>query len=773
MQTIFRDNKIPVYGSFGEFTIGGNSNSTIRAKYILTKIKPGHDGTPECELASQMLPWREVFDVEELGFDELLQRDLDDSRVAHDLIPYLLGESGNRAKFFPPILAVIVPRKPVGSGIEGFYPSRDVPDKPVEGYESVEEYGDLFDFKRLEWAGEPTPFAELSYNRQRSAFIIVDGQHRAMAVLALHRQLTKNWSNNTFESYYTHISVTSEQVKSIELPTCIIYFPDLHEGNSDLQEQGINLNSVCREIFLVVNRSAKMVSKSRELLLDDIDIAAHLMRRTLSNLKKRGEEPVGSARVYTISYEDSDAEDGEKEVISGQLKYSSAIALHKIHKAIFFSRDDVFRVNSYYDILDRRRRLNHNRPPEILLGTDVEHLNPLELNSGKSHPSDEVTKVVEKLGDLADTTLVALFDQFRPFEIHNSELRSLKMRLSDVHARTQIEQKKAYTLIFEGGGVRTVFESHFERLKRDELEYDGQTVPGGLQSQIAFCESVRRVLDSHEREFRRRRACEFFSINQDLFNGDNNRDDQMVLNQKAHQLFQTFATQAFQIGYAMAIFTVVEELKRGKSTTSPLQYQDRLRLVQFVTEGYLAALNTYFSPENDTVHRILTGYITETRASVFDPSNRGLRGLLAMSVNELNERQWRFFRYAILEIVHSPFCWNSVQEKIMQMDSKWLLEWYKKAIPNLVGGIISEREKYVKDAINGALNDNDFQLDVVQRKAQAEGEGKSKQEVQEIVEELETTCKADADKRAHAHLKASLKIVEEKEDMIKRLSIGL
>ncbi|MDE0553882.1 MAG: hypothetical protein OXI24_06695, partial [Candidatus Poribacteria bacterium] len=93
-----------IYGSFGEFTIGKGEN-TIRAKYLLTKIKPGSDGNWECELASEMKPWREVFNVEELSFDELLQRDLDDSRVAHDLIPYLLGELGGRAKFFPPILA--------------------------------------------------------------------------------------------------------------------------------------------------------------------------------------------------------------------------------------------------------------------------------------------------------------------------------------------------------------------------------------------------------------------------------------------------------------------------------------------------------------------------------------------------------------------------------------------------------------------------------------------------------------------------------------------
>ena len=766
MSNMFGVQKTPVYGSFGEFTVGDGS-SPVEVKYILTKIKPGNDGSWACELASQMKPWREVFNVEELSFEELLQRDLDDSRVANELIPYLLGASGSRAKFFPPILAVIVPRKTVGSGIEPFYPTPNGQD------ELDVEYGDLFSFKQIKWDNKPTPFAELSYNRQRSAFIIVDGQHRAMAVLALHRQLNENWGDNPFVSYYNHISIAPEQVKKIELPTCIMYFPDLHKGNLDLKEQGIDLNSVCREIFLVVNRSAKTVSKSRELLLDDVDIAAHLMRRTLSKLKKRGDDSAESTRIYTFSYEDSDIEDGEKEVISGQLKYSSAIALHKIHKAIFFSKDDVFKVNSYYDILDRRRRLNHNRPPEILFGTDVEHLNPLDCNSGKSHPSDEVAKVVEKLGDLADIALVGLFDRFRPFDVHNSELRNLKTRLSDVHARTQIEQKKAYTLIFEGGGVRNVFESHFERLKRAEREYNGQTVPNDLQSQIEFFESVRRILDSHEREFQRRRACKYFSIKQDLFDVDNNGTDQMVLNQKANQLFQTLASQAFQLGYAMAIFTVVEELKRAKSTTTSFPYQDRLKLVKFVTEVNLAALNTYFSPKENTVHRTLTGYIKEPRASVFDSGALGLRGLLKMSVDELNERQWRFFRYTILEIVHSPLCWKVAQRKMKQIGSEWMLAWYKEALPSLVAGIISEREKYVKDAVEATVNGREFELIRMRTESEARGSGKSEEQIQQIVAELQTTRKTEANENALSHLKASLGTVEEKEDMVKRLSDGL
>ena len=763
----FNNQKTSVaHGSFGEFTIDTGEN-TIRAKYLLTKIKPGNDGGWECELASEMRPWREVFNVEELSFDELLQRDLDDSRVAHDLIPYLLGESGSKAKFFPPILAVIVPRKDTGSGIKGFYPSRNM-------LGPVEEYGNLFDFEQIEWDGQLTPLASLSYNRQRSAFIIVDGQHRAMAVIALHRQLNENWGDNAFASYYDHIDVTSEQVKNIELPVCIIYFPDLHESNPIPLEQGIDLSFICREIFLVVNRSAKRVSEARTLLLDDEDIAAHLMRKTLSTLKNRSRQEDGLARIYSISYGDSDTEIGEKEVISGRLEYSSAIALDKIHKALFFGPDEAFRLNNYADILDGRKIRNSSRPAEILLGTNVEKHRTLSRNSGKTLPPTEVDEIVGKLGDMADKALVSLFDRFRPFTIHNSELRHLRRKLLDSNFQSQVEQKKAYNLIFDGSGVRNVFESHFERLKDKEKACGEEgTVPAHLQRQIKFCESVRKALGYHEREFHRLRACSFFQINSELFDNEDNQNSQVELSQKARILFQTLATQAFQLGYAMTIFTVVEELKRLQPTSSSFEYLERFELVEFVTEVYLVALNKYFSPKEETLHRGLTGYIREPRASIFDANAHGLRGLLAMSINELNERQWRFFRYAILEIVHSSFCWKAAQSKMQEMNNEWALEWYKKAIPTLVSGIISEREKYVNDAIEDSVKGREFELLRMRTEAEERGAGKNHEQIQESIEKLQKVRKEDAKENTDNHLKASLKIIEKKEDMIRRLSNGL
>ena len=755
-----------VHGTFGEFTIGNDVN-TIRVKYVLSKIRPGNDGMWECILASEMKPWREVFKIEELSFDELLQRDLDDSRVAHELIPYLLGESGNKGKFFPPILAVIVPRKKIGSGIESFYPKLY-----ING--AIEEYGSLFDFEIIKWKDKSTPFATMSYNKQKSAFIIVDGQHRAMAVLALHRQINENWGDNSYASYYDHIEVSTEEVKSIELPVCIMYFPDLHEGNHIPLEHGINLSSVCREIFLVVNRSAKIVSESRRLLLDDQDLAARLMRSTLSKLKNRKKDDELS-RIYSISYGDSDTEIGDKEVISGRIEYSSAITLYKIHRALFFGSDEAFRIDDYADILDGRKLRNSNRPTEILLGTSVDRYPTISRNPGNTIPHDEVGKIIDKLGELADCVIVRLFDGFRPFALHNSELRRLRMKLLDPNFQSQVEQQKVYNLIFDGSGVRNVFESHFDRLKDEKDTYTdaGETVPHHLQRQIVFCESVMKALGFHEREFHRLRSCSFFHLNPDFFDNIDKHEDHLELSKKTRILFRNLSTQAFQLGYTMAIFSVVEELIRLQPSTPSIDYEKRLKLVKFVTEVYLTSLNQYFSPNKETLHRTLTGYFNEPRSSVFDANAYGLQGLLAMSVNELNERQWPFFRYAILEIVHSTYSWKAAQSKMTQMDSGWELDWYRSAIPRLAEGISSEREKYVNAAVEASVKGQEFELLKMRTESEEIGAGKSQEEIEQSIENLYTTRKEDAKKFTDIHLKASLQIIEKEEKMVSRLIDGL
>lgn len=632
--------KEPIYGTYGEFTIGAEENQ-VRAQFLLTKMKPGSEGSWENALADQMVPWREVFNIEEMTFDELLQRDLDDSRVVHELIPYLLGESGAFARFFPPILAVIAPKKAEKTGIMPYYP---VPSTPKE--EAV-SFGDVFDFEKTVIDGQVSPLGIIKYNRSKTAFIIVDGQHRAMAVLALHRQINKTWKGNNYAGFYHHLALTESAIQNIELPVCVVFFPDIHEGNEICKQKGITLQAVCREIFVVVNKKAKQVSESRELLLDDEDLAARMMRETLSSLKDRGESNASVAHIYSFDYGDAVS----TEVVAGQLEYTSAVALHKMHAAVAFGMQEAFQLDQNKNVADGGKTLNSKRPAEILIGTKLDKWSSLSRRSGRYHPPEEVEEAVKLLAKILDVVMLPLFDRFRPFAVHNSEMRALRTRLDDADLKADPIERKCFRLLFEGSGVRKVFEEHKQRLsdRKKQHKEEGRDLGDYVRNQLKDAKIASARLKRYEEEIKRRRAARLFAIDYEKF--FSTQEETKELRDCAKCIYETISTQAFQLGYLMAVHSVVELM-----LSAGTGYDRRLKVIEFVSGMYLSALNMYFSAGADVQHRTLKGFVKEKRARVFDPDRPSLRGLLAQSVKNLDASQWaifamRFWRLSTLNML--------------------------------------------------------------------------------------------------------------------------
>ena len=736
----------PIYGTYGEFTVGSLENR-VQAHFILTKMKPGVEGSWENLLASQMVPWREIFKIEELTFDELLQRDLDDSRVAHDLIPYLLAEKEASARFFPPILAVLVPKNPQQTGIQSYYPTPSHPSNVLTCY------GELFDFEKIKFGETITPLGQLKYNRQKASFVIVDGQHRAMAVLALHRQINSSWGADRYASFYNHLSLDPDQIKSIELPVCIIFFPELHEGNTAYIQKGIDLKKVCREIFLVVNKTAKKVSQSRELLLDDEDFAARMMRTTLSKLKGRGEDESSVARIYSFAFGDSDTDLG-KQVLVGQLEYTSAVVLHKMHAAAAFGVPDAFNFDQPSEITDGRRTRNSDRPAQILIGSPLQKWPSLSRLSGKYHPPDDVSLAVQLLSDISNIPLLKLFDHFRPFAVHNSVMRELRTRLSDPDARADLVQSKCYSLLFEGSGVRYVFEDHRKTLNKrnDELLEEGKTPSDYIVNQLKDANAVITALDKYEELIKAQRACKFFSIDYDkFFSTEGNEAQRRELLSRAKPIFDTVSTQAFQLGYLMAVHSIIEAVLEPGTV-----YDERLYLIDFVSDLFINALNTYFSSSVDVDHRTLTGFVNELRVGVFDQNEFGLRRLLSFSVRELNERQWVFFRYAILEIVHCKYAYQSVLNDLDNAIEPSFSNIYKKYLPELIEKVLSLRDQYINSAVRLSLSNSAFELDIKMLRARLQGEGKSESEIDDVVKEKELTKESEVREECKQNISASL-----------------
>ena len=751
--------KQPVYGTYGEFTVG-KDKLAVRAKFLLTKVRPSNDGTWESDFAGMMVPWREVFKLEEMNFDELLQRDLDDSRVAHDLVPYLLGEQGSTARFFPPVLAVLVPRNASGSGIEAYYPPEKAGSTPEKA-----EFGDLFSFEAVVLDGQTTPLGIVKYNRQKTAFVIVDGQHRAMAVLALYRQITKSWGNSAYESYYHHINIKPEDVKSIELPVCLLYFPDLTSENADLIMKGIDLRHVCREIFLVVNKNAKQVSESRQLLLDDDDFCARMLRKTLSKLKDRGPDQVALAKIQSISYGDS--EDVGKAVVAGQLDYSSAIAIHKLHMIASFGNPAIFKWVGHADATDRRSLRNPSRPAEILTGTPLGHWHSLTRESAMEHNPGEVEKAVSFLGELTDAITISLFDNFRPFRIHNEAVSLIRVKLSQPESKADVVQRKCFNLLFEGSGVRAVFEEHskrLDRIKQDAAE-ENKELPQFIKQQIEYCRSVEMALQGHESEVRRRRACALFNINYDAIQGASDAADKWrTIEGRAKAIFDTISTQAFQIGFQMAVLSVAQDL-----LPASVKYDERLAVIRSITEMFIDCLNVYFSPGNDTRHNTVTGFVDDKRAKIFDSQSLGLRGLLRMSVNELNERQWPFFRFLVMEAVHCPVASTPLMERLAAASPGSFEELYKAKLPEVLAEVAKVRANYVTDAEEASMKTSEFKTKMLTTEVQKKAEGLEEKNVVKALEALKKEQRQIARDQARAHLRASLGKIENQQQMANRI----
>lgn len=761
MAFTFSVQKSPAYGTYGEFSVGSGS-SQIRAQYLLTKIRPGQQGHWENQLASQMAPWREIFKIEELSFDELIQRDLDDSRVAHDLIPYLLGETGQHARFFPPVLAVLVPKRESRSGIGPRYPAPTTQGQTVT-------FGDLFDFEKAVIEGQVSPLGVIRYNPQRSAIVIVDGQHRAMAILALHRQINQSWGADPFAPYYSHLQVDPETVAHIELPVCIIFFPDLHEDRLDLKAKGVDLVSVCREIFIVVNRQAKQVSKSRELLLDDEDFAAFMMRRTLTRFKDRTNDSPGAARIYSFAFGDSEADNGSQ-VMAGQLELCSAVALHKMHAAAGFGLPAAFNLTKTADITDGRNVRNPIRPTEILTGANGAALESISRRSAKTHKPDDVEFVAEKIGELTDRIMLPLFDRLRPYASHNQAMRQLLEALNDPTALADPVQAKCRSLLFDGTGNRHVFEEHIGRLKENiaDVKAQGQTVPTHLTQQLTYCDSVSRALLDREEAVKLHRSYILFNIDIPNFGGREKaivEADVRELRARGKAIFDTLSTQAFQLGYLMAVLSHVEIVLPAAAA-----YDDRLATTDFISALYLAGLNAFFAVPAAR-HRTLSGYVAEPRARAFEASQSGFRGLLAATnVRELNEKLWEFFRYMILEIVHSRMASTAVLEVLNASENTMHTALFRASLPAVADAIETLRNRLFEAAVRTAQGTPDFRREVDMLGMQAKANGKTDDQVKLLIDAAVASKRTETIEICKAHLKASLGRLDSSAQIQQRLA---
>lgn len=299
-------------GIYGIFSTPAGS-----VRYMQTKAKIGDGNSKHAQLTRSLVPAREALNIQEMDFNQLLQRDLDDHRIATKLIPYILNPPANSLPgFFPPIVAVLLPfdynQQPVDSfpaptatlDIDhqyGGYFRMTTHDRAYRIQYLANEQGDLLD----------PPIAVLRWNPNEAKLVIMDGQHRAMSLLAIERTVSNSWhtapKGARYQPFYEeHVQKWLRKAReagnpvdlsNIELPVTICWFPD--DPGQDTRPRP---HRAARKLFVDVNNTAKPPSEARLVLLSDTELR-NILARELLNRLRRDERWTDSFPLYGVEYD--------------------------------------------------------------------------------------------------------------------------------------------------------------------------------------------------------------------------------------------------------------------------------------------------------------------------------------------------------------------------------------------------------------------------------------------------------------------------------------
>jgi DGQHR domain-containing protein len=183
------------------------------------------------------------------SFSERVQRKLDENRANTEIFSYL-AQGGIR--FFNSIVVVLLPNS---NDQREFW---DFSTVSSQG-KTVEKWVNLKLYKNV-------------------ARIVIDGQHRLLS-------LKRHWNVHTGKE-----SLTPQQIKenfscldTFDVPVVYLVFGNLGRvGHTDLSETVRDeIIKATRNIFTVINKTAKSIDKQTQLLLDDSKISALIPRKLL------------------------------------------------------------------------------------------------------------------------------------------------------------------------------------------------------------------------------------------------------------------------------------------------------------------------------------------------------------------------------------------------------------------------------------------------------------------------------------------------------------
>lgn len=553
------------YGTWGRF----NTRAGV-IDFLGTKARLGSSSTgAETRLTRFLKPVREALNTREMDFNQLLQRDLDDHRVATELVPYLLKPNLTGPAFFPPIVAALLP-------FDGPKPLEDFPDRSdlppreeADAWWSGYAFGEAFKFeKAVHDDGTPHPMSigRLSWNDERAQIVVIDGQHRAMALLAVARTINKQWEGQGEKYKHFYENVVQDLLKgispaereeifaSIELPVTIVWFPESKEANHSHQQSA-------RKLFVDVNKNARTPSASRLLLLSDAELSAILTRRILNTFRTENSDKLP---ITAIEYDHPEREQ------ASSAKWSAISNVTIIHSCVYRA---VFGPDKYISNLSATIRGKENETEGAkfmraslqigdVIPAVVGSLQREEIRNDK-FPRDHIEDLESQFMKSWGLLIVRMLSDLDPFKAHGLALNELRAGWSGADSTGRL----ARDAIFEGVGMYWTL--------RDSHDHWRDTNKNLADSKLPQLQKTDVVNAWYETE-QKRADFEGFRAKQYLGSGNTAATD------ASRGAYAIFSTHACQLGYVLAV--------RSLALLGNVPFADLEKFIDRIIEGTNAGI---------------------------------------------------------------------------------------------------------------------------------------------------------------------------------------
>jgi len=261
-------------GSFGRYFL----KEGVEVNYLLSSLRVRD--------IEKLQTAADAFSFDDVSFEEMMQRDIDYTRVKEEIVDGYLKRSKDAVIFFPPIIVSVVP---VGSDDR---PIRTALGRTEENYRNrantqlgyIQWGATKFELElpvvtrttgySIAIAGDEVNFvnyaARLRINSDEVKLVVIDGQHRFVALQQL-------------------LATEKEAVERLELPVCFVFSPNAVEGRSESDAV-----RAFRNMFVTINNEAKKVSGHFITLLKDRSISATIIRQLAQHWKDAADDALTS-----------------------------------------------------------------------------------------------------------------------------------------------------------------------------------------------------------------------------------------------------------------------------------------------------------------------------------------------------------------------------------------------------------------------------------------------------------------------------------------------